>query len=358
MRRLAFPIVSIVILLGASLLVSQQFLTQNNDPKECYVGVTFCGNTAAEAKLLIDRVKNFTNLFVLQSGPVSKNESAINEICDYATEAGLNIVVYFGDLDPYWLRQKDLMWRVSWLPMAKQRWGDKFLGVYYYDEPGGLWLDFGNWSSYLQLASNFTYDDVAERYITTTQGDEGYDILRTYDIPAYASDYVLYWFDYLMGYDVMWAQLGWNHTIEQDIALLRGAANLQNKSWGTIITWKYLHPPYLDTAANIYDQMVLSYKAGAEYVVIFNYAENMTSYYGTLHEEHFLDLERFWNDVVQNPEAVQGSTKAEAVLVLPKNYGWGMRTQDDKIWAFWEADTNSEQSGQSHTNSSHSMVQP
>jgi len=31
------------------------------------------------------------------------------------------------------------------------------------------------------------------------------------------------------------------------------------------------------------------------------------------------------------------------VLVLPKNYGWGMRNPQDTIWAFWGPDENSQQ---------------
>jgi len=46
---------------------------------------------------------------------------------------------------------------------------------------------------------------------------------------------------------------------------------------------------------------------------------------------------------VKNPAVIQGSIKAEAALVLPKNYGWGMRTKEDKIWAFWEPDNKSQQ---------------
>ena len=56
-----------------------------------------------------------------------------------------------------------------------------------------------------------------------------------------------------------------------------------------------------------------------------------------MREEHFEALERLWNDVTLEQETVQGSTKAEHVLVLPTNYGYGMRRPDDKIW-YWEAD--------------------
>jgi len=344
-KRFALPAVCLLLIASTAFFVASVHENESTEETvDCYVGVSFCGNTTAEAKLLIDRVKEFTNLFVLQSGPVSKNETATNEICDYAVDAGLNIIVFFGDLDPKILQDKDLTWRLSWLSMAKQQWRDKFLGVYYYDEPAGNWLDYENWNFIFRQISNATYDTVAEFYTGSLQKEGGYKQLKDNSIPAVTSDYALYWFDYLMGYDVIFAHLGWNHTLEQDIALVRGAANLQNKSWGTMITWKYNHPPYIDTAENIYNQMRISYESGAKYVVIFNYPTHPEgNQYGIMTDEHFEALERFWNKIVKDPEVIHDSTKAEAILVLPKNYGWGMRNPQDKIWAFWGPDEKSHQ---------------
>ena len=78
-------------------------------------------------------------------------------------------------------------------------------------------------------------------------------------------------------------------------------------------------------------------------VVVFNYAKDMTGPYGTLQDEHFQALERFWNEVVKNPFIAHGRVKAEAALVLPRNYGWGMRRPDDTIWGLWKADSVSQQ---------------
>ncbi|MGD6932813.1 MAG: hypothetical protein ACQCN5_01230, partial [Candidatus Bathyarchaeia archaeon] len=68
----------------------------------------------------------------------------------------------------------------------------------------------------------------------------------------------------------------------------------------------------------------------------------MSGPYGTLKDEHFQALERFWNDVVKNSAVTHGGVKAEAALVLPKDYGWGMRTEDDKIWGLWKPDDTSQ----------------
>ncbi len=339
--------VLLVVLLAASTttVIATYYLGAKSEA-DCYVGVSFCGDTVAEAKLLIDRVKSYTNLFVLQSGPVSENETATNEICDYAVDAGLSIIVYFGDLTPRFL-EEDLFWRLSWLNTTQQRWGDQFLGVYYYDEPGGIQVDC-DWAEFNARHWNVTYDEpdydaIANLYSRGFEVDEGFQVAKEGSPNLFVSDYALYWWDYIIGYDVVFAQVGWNHSLAQDIALVRGAARLQDKSWGAIITWKYNDWPYLDSGEEIYEQMRTAYEAGAEYVVIFNYPPIEGEDYGVMQDPHFEALERFWNDVVRNPWVVRGGVDAEAALILPRNYGWGMRHPEDKIWGWWGPDENSPQ---------------
>ena len=91
-------IVLIVVLLISSILLpvayveyQNQGMAQNND---VYFGVTFGGNTTSQAKMLIDKVKGYTNLFILDSWTLDTlnetvNGTSLTEVCDYAVSQGL-----------------------------------------------------------------------------------------------------------------------------------------------------------------------------------------------------------------------------------------------------------------------------
>jgi len=316
-------------------VVFDQLLFTGNKNNPCYVGVAFGGDTVEQAKQLIDRIKAYTNLFILQSGPISINETATKEICDYATNSGLSLIVYFGDLDPYILAQKNLTWRNTWVSNAKQVYGDRFLGVYYYDERGGIYLDTDKVATNWQLPANATYASVAVDFENRFLQDSGTIQLKQQNIPIFCSDYVLYWFDYRSGYDVVFAELGWNHTTAKDIALIRGAATAQCKDWGAIVTWKHPATAELESGEVIYNQMASAYRAGAKYISIFNYPYN-DSAYGIMQDQHFDALQNLWNGITTN--RILRDHPAEAVLILPQNYGFGLRHSQDAIWGFWTAD--------------------
>ena len=482
-------IIIVIALLLASLvivvLVNNYSTNPGNDERPFYFGVTFCGESVAEAKALIDRVKNFTNLFVLLSGPLWGDTEAMYEIGDYAVANNLSYIVSsetegfigYDVSDEYrkwvgsWIDYRE--WIESWVDTVRNRWGDKFLGLYYGDEEGGklidthlsifpgfgfnvslskgfgvvvtyengtkmsfrndgtieiyvpeyspepergtlfvtfpnstgiqiknvtdlteeekssypegtrfLWLSDGpvllhETASYYyengdikvvenpgnlvvtaedgsQLRNQYpmygsvwnknpirTFDDIADLFVDSESYN--YEWLKTKNITLLTSDYALYWWDYLRGFDFVLAQLGWNNTVAQEIGLVRGAASMQNKSWGTIITWTYRDEPYLASGGTIYEQMRISYECGADYVVLFNYAPEMDGEYGILQDEHLQAMEQFWTDVVQDPEIVHGGIGAEAVLVLPEDYGWGMRNPNEKVWGIWGPDEKSEQ---------------
>jgi hypothetical protein len=364
MKNPRFPaliLIVIILLASATLLVAQN--TNNKHAPSVYVGVAYGGETVQGAKLIIDRTKTYTNLFILDSGlnPISSNQTAVKEICDYATNAGLNIIVNLGTRDP-----QDWAWKLDFYLSAKQVYGEQFLGAYYDDEVGGIPLDW-DWPNYFTTNSSLFYGanplelthihylmQIAEmtgqrpdNYSLESQwfvekllgGNRGHSSLIVNNITSFTSDYALYWFDYLGKYDVLFAQFGWNQSINTQISQIRGAATMQNRDWGAIITWKYKQSPYLDSGQNIYNQMKTAYNAGAKYITLFNYPYNDTANpYGTMENEHFQALQTFWTQVASKPPS---APHAEAALVLPKDYGWGLRSVDDKIWGFWGPDSKS-----------------
>jgi hypothetical protein len=305
-------------------------IRSENSEEKFFFGVTYGQNTVEEAKLLIDKVKNYTNLFIVDSYPITTNYTTpqvLNEICDYAAKSNLHFIVYFFSF-------LSGPWQQEWINTAEQTWGDKFLGVYLRDEPGGRQIELAE-----TVENASSYSDAATNFVQRVSTSFSVDFLNKKGVPIFTSDFALYWFDYLGGYNVVFAELGSNNSRIREIALCRGAANMLKKEWGAIVTWTYNQPPFIANGTEIYQDMITAYDAGAKYVVVFNYPEYPPdNQYGILTEEHFLVMEKFWDHVTSCP---RGTETANMAYVLPEDYGWGMRHPDDKIWGIWNADEKS-----------------
>ncbi len=81
--------------------------------------------------------------------------------------------------------------------------------------------------------------------------------------------------------------------------------------------------------------MLESYKAGAKYIAVFNYPYYGGAY-GTLTDDQFKAIQRFWNEITT--KQIADLSGPDAALVLPKNFGWGLRNPNDTIWGFWLTD--------------------
>ncbi len=412
------------------------------------VGVTYCGSSSNEAQQLIDTVKNYTNLFVLQSGPLMYNINASKEICDYAVQSGLNIIISGST--------NSLGNNLNAVLSIAERWGNHFLGLYFNDEPAGHMLDspymllndnntsvsisknsdviisFGKQSGFglntistqyefgivsgiititttlstiishgsIPTVTNITVDgtpvipdqtvyypngtityatdttliyepngevfdgngqvitnqgnisqfepyqqvwnlnpllndtDIANLYVNNLQNTLSSIGNQSY-VNLFTSDYSLYWFDYLGGYNTVFAELFGKQTDAQTLGLVRGAADMQGKSWGVMIEPASQSPLNLQTGDQIYNELKQAYENGAEYGVVFNYAPNSNSPAGLLQDEQFSAIQRFWTDVVQNPK-VTNNVKGQDALVLPSDYGSGLRSPTDYVWGIWQ----------------------
>jgi hypothetical protein len=329
-----YKIIFAVLLISIIVVVLFWRLEPVNNPSkpDFFVGVDTAYDNVEDIKKLVDEIKDYTNFFGIGSTGIVWNFTKLDEVCQYVCDSGLYFMVY--EHPPPILEEQN---QTQWVADAKQKWGNCFLGLYVADEFGGHQIDA---DEMMRVKEADNYTDASNKYV-----DYVHEFLRHYtgdylhsgDLLSITADYALYWFDYQAGYDVVLSEFGWNHSRLLNIALNRGAANMHNKDWGAIITWTYREPPYLESADELYYDMVLAYLSGAKYVIILNYSQEKVTSYGTLTEEHLDAMKRFWEYIHTNPErlGIYCPTCTQIAYVLPKDYAWGFRGSDDKVWGIW-----------------------
>ena len=328
-------IILVSVLILASLIVNYFFLDtpQIEEFPDFFVGVDVAYADLEAIKRVIDEVSSYTNLFIIGSTGISHDPIKLEEMCQYLTTKDMQFIIY-----------TDSPSRLELINDVVKKYEDNYMGIYYVDEQGGRQLDLDD-LRWVREAENYT--DAANQFV---EGVNGWLNRRSFgnvtfpyaasDFTLFTSDYALYWFDYLAGYDVVFAEFGWNYSRQLNVALCRGAATVQNKEWGVMITWTYNHPPHIESGPELYDDMVLAYENGAKYILVFDTNKNYTE--SILEEEHFEALEQFWQYAQDNPRNKIQLEKRVA-FILPKDFGYGFRGPDDKIWGLWEwyADNNS-----------------
>ena len=325
--RTKYSMIFIAFLLIASILLASASLSSENpmeEEQEFFFGIDVAYDDPADIKKLIDEVSPYTNFFLLGSTGISHNATKLTDLCQYLYDKNLYFIVY--DEDPRSL---------SLLRDVEMEWGDKFLGLEYEDEIGGGQLDV--WE-YRPVNEATNHSDASDRFVRELNRYLRFPFpFRPIpsDFPLFTADYALYWFDYKAGYDTVLAEFGWNYSRQINVALCRGAATTQNKDWGVIITWTYDSPPYIESATELYDDLVLAYENGAKYVVVFDSNEDYTG--GILKPDHLDVMEQFWKYTKEHPRK-QAQNNDRVVYVLPKDFAYGFRGPDDKIWGLWEAD--------------------
>jgi hypothetical protein len=335
-KLVAVAAAALIVVIVASLFLVLNSFSNKTVSREFYVGVEYAyGNNqtaqvqVTQIKALVDKVKDYTNLFVIGSVGFKFDQPALSEACDYIFNAKLNFIVLFTGLDMYSYNTSE------WIQEAKTKYGDRFLGVYRYDEPGGNQLDQGP-SALINrtfAGANPTYSSVASNYV----GNLSYfpEYYLQFAPKIFTADYGLYWFNYKSNYTTILAEFVGNESRQRIIALNRGAATAYHKDWGVIINWKYTQKPYLESGDELYSDLSLAYSAGAKYAVVFSYPD--VTAYGTLTDRHFEALHKFWINLHSNPASF-GSNTPEVAYIVPKDYGFGFRNPHDTIWGLFQFD--------------------
>ncbi len=327
----------LITLILVSLFLVTNWFSNQTISRQFYVGVEYAygNNQTAQAQVsqiqsLVDKVKNYTNLFVIGSLSITFDRTALGEACDYIFNAKLNFIVLFTGLDLYSYSI------TGWMQDAKLKYGERFLGIYRYDEPGGNQLDNGRSQliNNTMVNSKTTYADFSKNFTDTLTFFPNYYL--QFAPKVFTADYGLYWFDYKSKYSAIFAEFVGNESRQRIIALERGAAQAFKKDWGVIITWKYQDQlPYLESGPELYADLSLAYSAGAKYGIVFSYPD--VTNYGTLTDDHFAALQKFWSNLQNNPGSF-GSNNPDVVYVVPADYGFGFRSPNDTIWGLFLAD--------------------
>lgn len=110
--------IAMVFILAVSIFATANTLLEERSQPGFFVGVemAYANATFSDVKDLVDEVKNYTNLFVIGSPEISKNQTLLNMTCDYIVGAGLNFVVLFTDTSQYAIGSEPSVW----IPKARE----------------------------------------------------------------------------------------------------------------------------------------------------------------------------------------------------------------------------------------------
>jgi hypothetical protein len=333
MKKNAKVILLTAILLGSFFLANAFTTKAQAQTPDVFVGVDVAFQDMTQIKSLVNEISSYTNFFVVGCSAITRNETKLDETCQYLYDKGLSFVIYqewpLGYTFPF-------LSSSNWIEIAKNRWGEHFLGIYYLDESGGRqldlkpqWIVVHNPANYADAGKQF--NAAISRSVNWFKG--GY--ANSSALSLVISDYALYWFDYKAGYNGVFAQFGWNYSRQLNVALCRGAATIQNKEWGVMITWTYTQSPYIESGPELYNDMKTAYDNGAKYIIIYDANADYTQ--NILTKEHTDAIKQFWQYIQNNPRNTVQQNERTA-YILPKDYAYGFRGPTDKIWGIWQAD--------------------
>ena len=127
MKSKLFLSISALIILISPILpvfIINSSLNRELYPDGLFVGVTADGDVT-RTKLLIDKVKSFTNFIIINNPDLMRDKNSVDEVCDYAKKSGMNFFVHHKH-PSFWQYNYDPF---EWIHEAETKYGNNFLGV-------------------------------------------------------------------------------------------------------------------------------------------------------------------------------------------------------------------------------------
>ena len=350
-RKLSLVISALLLVFGLllTLIGVILFAGPSYEDQKLFVGVDLGYGDENDVYQVADATRGFANLIIIGSTKVTSDTSKLITVCEYLHQRGFYFIVYVGFAGTVLPPRGP---NATFFDYAVRRWGNRFLGAYLFDEVGGKQMDYeiNNPDKPVSRADNTS--DAAIHFMINLMTFLNLEKQVFYSPPPnlklYTSDYALYWYDFLSGYNTVLCefvgepvgdQIGnqiRNQYRQLTIGLDRGAAKTLGKNWGTIITYQAAAGG-LENGTLLYNDMVLAWQSGARYIVIFDGNSTPSGQFGVLKQEHLDAMKRFWNKANAGPK--YDEFPADVAYVLPTDYGYGFRGPEDKIWGLWPSDS-------------------
>ena len=113
--------IALILVLAVSIVATIDWMGNGNSASGFFVGVEFAySNNVGDLKSLVDKVKDYTNLFVIGSVAMTFNDTALDESCDYIYDAGLYFIILFTDTEMYRHRPNSTLYEpLFWIYEAR-----------------------------------------------------------------------------------------------------------------------------------------------------------------------------------------------------------------------------------------------
>ena len=340
-RRTAVAVLALLLVLALIFtLVGEDLQSQKavSEPS-VFVGVDVAYGNETAVYAVADAVYGYANLIIIGSLNVTGDTAALTRVCNFLYQKGFYFIVFvaFAKIDYLPPRGPD----TTFFRIASAQWGSKFLGVYLFDEVGGNQLDTTEKVVSTILPSQPSardYPYASEAYVQGLTGDIAISLSWFTPPPGqsqlFTSDYGLYWYDYLSGYQTVFTEFVGNQSRQIEVSLDRGAAHSLGKDWGVIIT--YSGTSTIESPTQLYSDMTVAWQSDAKYIIVFDGNSTDAATSGVLTGLYIDKMEQFWNYTKTNSQSSE--YPADTAYVLPSDYGYGFRSANDTIWGLWNAD--------------------